>query len=327
MQKFPWQTALSELIRDPNILFDLLNLDKSLLPAALEVSKIFPLKVSQHFVSRMTKANLTDPLLRQVLPLGLEMQQVAGFSEDPLAEKNVNPVPGLLHKYPGRVLITLTGACAIHCRYCFRRYFPYSDNSPGKIGWQPMFNYIKAETSIQEIILSGGDPLVLPDHLLAQFTHAIEQIPHVKRIRIHTRLPIIIPARITDEFLAWLKNINRAVVFVVHVNHAQEINQDIQAVLQAIKANVTFLLNQSVLLRSINDEIETLIALSERLFSAGVMPYYLHMLDKVSGTHHFAVAESFAKKLHTQMTQRLPGYLVPKLVREEPGKLSKTLYL
>lgn len=320
-----WQTELANLITEPAELLQLLQLDMSLLPQAQRASQLFPLRVPRAFVNRMQKANLDDPLLRQVLPLGAELLAEVGYSKDPLQEIATNPLPGLLHKYPGRVLLTLVGACAINCRYCFRRHFPYRDNNPGQRGWQAVLEYIANDPSINEVIFSGGDPLVANDKILAELAQQIAAINHVKILRIHTRLPIVMPSRITEKFIAWLTGTRLKPILVTHVNHAQELDNSVINVLQYLNKAGVSLLNQSVLLRGINDNVASLIKLSESLFTeAGVLPYYIHLLDKVQGAAHFDVAETTAKQLLQQMTQCLPGYLVPRLVKEEAGKSSKT---
>lgn len=324
ISKTRWQKALAELITDPKELLTLLNLDLSLLPAATLAAKYFPLKVTQSFIARIEKGNVNDPLLKQILPLDLELNSVEGYTSDPLQEKNTNPVPGLLHKYHGRVLLTLTGACAIHCRYCFRRNFPYNENNPGRQGWDAIFKYIDHDKNISEVILSGGDPLVMNDKLLTSFTEELSKIPHVKRLRIHTRIPIVLPERITDDLLTWLTNMRLDVCLVVHANHPQEINHEVKTALLKLKHAGISVFNQSVLLRGINDDPKTLITLSQTLFTAGVIPYYLHVLDKVQGTKHFDLPRKRALDLHQALIQQLPGYLVPRLVCEEPGMTAKT---
>lgn len=324
-KKYAWQEALSNLITDPKELLTMLELSPSLLDPALAAALAFPLKVPRSFVSRIEKGNPNDPLLKQILPLGVELNVTPGYETDPLQELAVNPIPGLLHKYYGRVLVTLTGACAVHCRYCFRRHFPYADNNPGTRGWEKISAYIKQETSISEVILSGGDPLAVSDKLLKLFSDSLADLPHLKRLRIHTRLPVVLPERITEEFIAWITSVKLKTVIVIHANHAREINQDVKAALNKLSAAGIMLLNQSVLLRGINDDETSLIELSETLFSAGVLPYYLHVLDKVSGAQHFDLPLTRAHELHAGLVRALPGYLVPRLVCEEPGKPSKTL--
>jgi EF-P beta-lysylation protein EpmB len=320
-----WQEALSDLITDPKELITLLQLDPALLAAANKAASLFPLKVTRDFVARMEKGNPNDPLLQQILPLGKELILTPGYSDDPLQEANTNPVPGLLHKYENRVLATLTNACGVNCRFCFRRLFPYEDNTPSRRGWEKIVAYIAEHPKINEVILSGGDPLSVSDKLLKHFSDALTTIPHVKRLRIHTRLPIVLPSRISDEFIAWIEQLKFDVVIIVHMNHPNEINQDVRTAMQRLRRLGVTLLNQSVLLKGINDRADTLIALSETLFSAGVIPYYLHVLDKTQHTAHFDLDLETAKRLHQAITKSLPGYLVPRLVREDAGMPSKTL--
>lgn len=319
-----WQEALSHVITDPRELWRELQLNPADLPGADEAARLFSLRVPREFVARMEKGNHQDPLLLQVLPSPDELISVAGFCGDPLNEKSVNPIPGLLHKYRSRVLLTLAGSCAINCRYCFRREFPYDKNTPGQQGWQKAIDYIAADPEISEVIFSGGEPLLVKDQSLAQLVTQLEKIPHLKRLRIHTRLPIVIPSRINEELLQWLSACRLPIVICIHCNHANEIDNNVlSALLRLKKANVT-LLNQSVLLKNINDNVEALSDLSERLFTAGVLPYYLNLLDRVNGVAHFEVEEPKAKALIQTLLTRLPGFLVPKLVREIPGRFSKT---
>ncbi|HEV8078496.1 MAG TPA: EF-P beta-lysylation protein EpmB [Marinobacter sp.] len=323
-QSEAWQDALKDLIRTPEALFQALELDISLLPAALKASQSFELRVPRAFVARMHKRDINDPLLRQVLPLGQELLAEPGYSQDPLAEAAANPHPGLIHKYHGRVLLIVTGSCAINCRYCFRRHFPYADNRPGRADWQQALDYIRADTSITEVIFSGGDPLNAPDSQLAWLVNQLEGIQHITRLRIHTRLPIVIPSRITDDCLSWLAHNRFATSVVIHSNHANELDAEVGQALERLRSAGIVLLNQTVLLKGINDDTDTLANLSERLFALGVLPYYLHLLDKVAGAAHFAVGLNQARALHLQLRQRLSGYLVPKLVQELPGEASKT---
>jgi EF-P beta-lysylation protein EpmB len=323
-QKSPWQSELARMVTCPKTLFSLLELDERALQDAMAAAALFPLRVTHSFISRMEKGNLNDPLLRQVLPLGQELATTPGYTNDPLQEKNANPVPGLLHKYQSRVLVTLTSACAIHCRYCFRRSFPYDENTPGRSGWQALIDYIQQDANINEVILSGGDPLAVNDAYLHEFTKALKTLPQIKRLRIHTRLLVVLPERVTPELLAWLTSLSMKPIIVIHANHPNEINGTVKEALALLqKAGVT-LLNQSVLLKNINDNEATLTALSEKLFECGVLPYYLHMLDKVNGAAHFDCTPEKAKQLHASMKRVLPGYLVPKLVVEVAGALSKT---
>lgn len=327
MLKQTWQEDLSDLITDPKELINLLELDPALLDQAIAAARIFPLKVPRTFVAQMQKGNLNDPLLKQVLPLGMELIETLGYGKDPLKEIDANPIPGLLHKYHGRVLVTLTSACAVHCRYCFRRYFPYEDNNPGKRGWEKIFSYLEQDKTITEVILSGGDPLAVSDKMLKMFTDELEKIPHVKRLRIHTRLPIVLPQRITTEFISWITQLRFNVALVVHANHSQEISDNVKLAFKALRQAGVLLLNQSVLLKDVNDDVEILVELSETLFASGVIPYYLHLLDKVQGAAHFAVSEQRIAELYAQLQQKLPGYLVPRMAYEEAGMTSKTLYI
>lgn len=324
-KKSPWQSALISAVTEPKELLEMLGLSMSLLEQAEVATKLFPLKVPKSFIARMQKNDINDPLLRQVLPLGIEKELDPAYSKDPLQEKNANPIPGLLHKYPGRVLLTPTSVCGINCRYCFRRHFPYDENNPGSKGWDLALNYIKNDTSIHEVILSGGDPLVLTEHRLYDFSEKLSQIPQIQRLRIHSRMPIVLPERISAEFIDWISQLKWPLILVVHCNHPNEINQEVIHAMQLLRKTGVILLNQSVLLKGVNDQAETLVALSEKLCQAGIQPYYLHLLDKVEGAKHFDIELENAKSLHSQITQQLPGYLVPKLAYEKAGALSKII--
>lgn len=319
-----WQEQLSDLITDPAELLRELNLDASLLNIPAAVLEGFPLKVPRAFVRRMQPGDAHDPLLRQVLPLTEEGDDTPGFDFDPLSEADFNPQAGILHKYAGRVLLLAAPHCAVHCRYCFRRHFPYQSHVPGKQSWEQSLQWLADNPDIHEVIYSGGDPLAANDKYLAWLTNRISEIPHVSRLRIHTRTPVMIPARVTDELLDWLTATRLQKVMVVHVNHAREIDDEVLAAMQKLKTADVQLLNQSVLLRGVNDSVDALGALSERLFAAGILPYYLHVLDRVKGVAHFDVADDEAKRLHKALISQLPGYLVPRLVREIPGEASKT---
>ena len=318
-----WQQSLANVIRDPQQLFELLELDLSQLPAAIAAAQDFPLKVPRGFAAKMEKGNWHDPLLKQVLPLGQELDYQPGFTKDPLEEAASNPCPGLIHKYHGRVLLIVSGGCAINCRYCFRRHFPYQDNNPSRAQWQQSLQYIADDTSIKEVILSGGDPLVASDRQLAELVEQIADIPHVSRLRVHSRLPIVIPQRITDDCLAWLTGSRLQAVMVIHCNHPNELDSEVGTALEKMANAGITLLNQAVLLGGINDNLAALIALSETLHRHRVLPYYLHLLDRVKGAAHFDTDENHAKQLISEMMTHLPGYLVPKLVREVSNQLSK----
>jgi len=322
-QPAPWQSELASAITDPAELLRLLQLDDALLPAAQRASRLFPLRVPRGYVARMALRDPDDPLLRQVLPLDAEFDQAPGFGEDAVGDLASSLAPGLLHKYQGRVLLVTTAACAVHCRFCFRRHFPYADQTAARGQWDAALKWIGASPDISEVILSGGDPLSLSDHKLGHLTAAVDAIPHIRRIRIHTRQPVVLPERIDDRLLAWVKRLQAAVTIVLHVNHDKEINADFRHACQRLRAAGAMLLNQTVLLRAVNDTGDTLAALSEKLFDCGVMPYYIHLLDRVKGTAHFEVSQSRAQTLIAELLVRLPGYLVPKLVCEKAGAPSK----
>ena len=325
MEVQDWQRELQHCVSKPEVLFELLNLDKSLLPAAHRANQLFPLRVPRGYVARMRRGDVNDPLLRQVLPLDSEFDTVDGYTADPVADLQCMPTPGLLQKYHGRVLLLVTGVCAVHCRYCFRRHFPYADANPARDAWSQALEYIAQRQSIHEVILSGGDPLTLSDSRLARLSQVLEEIQHVKRLRIHTRSPVVLPQRVNASLLAWLTRSRLKKILVIHANHANELDQQVRAALRLLTAGGVTLLNQSVLLRSVNDSLTALTELSEALFDAGVLPYYLHLLDKVQGAAHFEVGERRAASLINQLSARLPGYLVPKLVKEQPGTPAKTL--
>lgn len=319
-----WQQVLAAAITDPGELLGVLGLDRSDLPAALAAAVDFPLRVPRGFVARMEHGNPRDPLLLQVLPTGAELLAIEGFGFDPVGDLKSRQGPGLLQKYHGRALLIATGACAVHCRYCFRRHFPYEDESASARSWQPALDALAADTSINEVILSGGDPLSLSDRRLRQLSDALEALPHIRRLRIHTRQPVVLPERVDAGLIAWLNDVRLQKVVVLHVNHAREIDASVEQACRELAATGATLLNQSVLLAGVNDSAGALADLSESLIGAGVVPYYLHLLDRVSGASHFEVAESVACGLMAELTARLPGYLVPRLVREVPGMPSKT---
>ncbi|MFU8815682.1 MAG: EF-P beta-lysylation protein EpmB [Pseudomonadales bacterium] len=320
----PWQRALANVIRDPRQLLARLQLDPALLPAAERAAKLFPLRVPESFVARMRPGDPTDPLLRQVLPLDAEFAAAPGFLDDPVGDGDALVAGGVLHKYHGRALLVTTGACAIHCRYCFRRHFPYAAANASADGWQAALDYVASSPAISEVILSGGDPLTLSDRRLASLTESLAAIPHVQRLRVHSRLPVVLPERVDDGLLAWLTGSRLQPVVVIHANHGNEIDDQVVAAVTRLRERRVPVLNQAVLMRGVNDQVAALADLSERLFAADVMPYYLHLLDRVRGAAHFEVPEAEAVALHAALTARLPGYLVPRLVREEPGAAAKT---
>jgi len=314
-----WQMDLAHAIRSPTELLETLNISPAELPYIVDNNSDFPLRVPRSYVSRMTKGDPNDPLLRQVLPLKTEYQYTTGFPHDPVGDLPAMITPGLIHKYRGRVLVITTGACAIHCRYCFRRHFPYAEAHLDLNEWQQTIDYIAGDTSISELILSGGDPLTLSDQRLSSLTSSLANITHLKRLRIHTRLPVVLPERIDNGFMAWLSTVQLKTVIVIHANHPNEINSEVRAVLNKLSNAGITLLNQTVLLRGVNNDSSTLIRLSEALFEANVIPYYLHMLDKVLGAADFTVDDNEARELHKELLTSLPGYMVPRLVREQAG--------
>jgi L-lysine 2,3-aminomutase len=319
-----WQEQLANLISDPQELLALLQLNPTSVGYSEAALHSFPLRVTRAYAAKMRVGDPHDPLLRQVLPQHAEMLAAPDLSTDPLQESAYNPAPGILHKYQGRVLLITTQSCAIHCRYCFRRHFPYQDNRLSRAQWRQSLQYVAADSSIKEVIFSGGDPLALANGHLETLLGLVNEIPHVERIRFHTRLPIVLPARVDDSLLAMLRRAPQQCVMVVHANHAQEVDAEVRSACERLRAAGATLLNQSVLLAGINDHVDTLTQLSEQLFAANVLPYYLHLPDNVSGTGHFLVSKPQAITLLQQMQTRLPGYLVPKLVQEEPGAPSKT---
>jgi EF-P beta-lysylation protein EpmB len=315
---------LADAISDPAELCTVLGLDPALILPAIEAAKGFALRVPRSYVARMRYGDPNDPLLLQVLPVAAELEKTQGFVSDPVGDMERRAAPGLLNKYHGRALLIATGACAVHCRYCFRRHFPYAEESALQHGWQPALDRLRADASIDEVILSGGDPWSLSDRRLRQLTDALQAIPHVRRLRVHTRYPIVLPERVDCGLLDWLSGLRLQKVVVMHANHAREIDESVREACRKLAGAGATLLNQSVLLSGVNDTVEALAALSEALFETQVLPYYLHVLDKVQGAAHFDVGQARALQLHEQLTARLPGYLVPRLVREVPGAPAKT---
>jgi EF-P beta-lysylation protein EpmB len=318
-----WQQQLAEAFTSVDDLCNYLELNPVDLPFSLDANRLFSLRIPRAFARAIQKGDPFDPLLAQVLPISNELEAHRDYRHDPVGDITAAVIPGLLHKYEGRVLLINTGSCAIHCRYCFRRNFPYHDYQLSKQQIDKVILYIKANPSISEVILSGGDPLTLSDQRLQQLFVRFNDIPHLKRIRIHSRLPIVLPARITDDLINLFKQSDRRIIVVVHCNHPNELNTCTKLGLQKLKhANIT-LFNQSVLLKNVNDDPEILCQLSEKLFEHEVIPYYLHLLDKATGTAHFNVGKNDALAIYKQMQNRLPGYLLPKLVQEISGEKAK----
>ena len=326
-----WQQELRQCVTDPTELMQLLELDSEVRTKKTNeqrtlqqiVSQQFPLKVPRPFIAKMAKGDLEDPLLKQVLPVLSETMTNSGYSRDPLAERQRSQSAGMIKKYHGRVLLIVSGHCAINCRYCFRRHFPYREHHLNRQQWLNIIADIAADSTISEVIFSGGDPLAVSDNQLTWLTREIAAIPHVKRLRVHTRLPVVIPNRIDANCIAWLKDARLQTVVVLHINHANEIDCQLTAAVARLRRAGVTLLNQTVLLKGINDHADDLTELSERLFSVGIMPYYLHLLDKVDGAQHFDTSEVDAKEIYRQLLSQLPGYLVPKLVREVPDMAYK----
>jgi EF-P beta-lysylation protein EpmB len=323
LQPAPWQQVWRDAVRDPRELLALLGLE-SLAPRLSETAAVqFPLRVPRGFVARMRHGDAYDPLLRQVLPLDQEMRVAPGFALDAVGDAQARAGTGLLQKYRGRALLVTTGSCAVHCRYCFRRHFPYAQETAARDGWSEAVDRIRADASVEEVILSGGDPLSLATAKLAELTDALAAVPHLKRLRIHSRLPVVLPERVDAPLLRWLAALPWPVAFVIHANHANEFDADVDVALRALRAAGAALLNQAVLLRGVNDSVDALANLGERGFAAGVLPYYLHQLDRVAGVAHFEVPDHEALALHAALAARVSGYLLPRLVREIPGDPGK----
>jgi len=318
-----WQQELAEAITSPEELATALGLSPADLAGADEAGRHFRLRVPRSFVARMRRGDPGDPLLRQVLPAAAELADQAEYVADPVGESAALRTPALLQKYRGRALLITTQACAVHCRYCFRREFPYAEHSGDAPRWSEALAAIASDPSLEEIILSGGDPLSLSNARLENLTRALAAIPHVRRIRVHTRQPVVLPSRVDEGLLRWLRTSTRPIVFVLHVNHPNELDTELAAACAKLRATGVTLLNQSVLLAGVNDDVQVLAELSLRLFAAGVLPYYLHALDRVRGSAHFAVPDERAQALAGQLAAGLPGYLVPRLVREVPGAPAK----
>ena len=317
-----WRTLWREAITDTHELLALVGLEH--LASALPADDAgFSLRVPRGFVARMRMGDARDPLLLQVLPQLAELEQVPGFMMDAVGDMAAREARGVLHKYQGRALLIASGSCAVNCRYCFRRHFPYGDEMAAAGQWRQALEHVRQDTSISELILSGGDPLALATSKLEELSRGLADIPHVTRLRIHTRLPVVLPERVDGLFIDWLKALPMQKVVVLHTNHANEFDDSVDEACARMRDADATLLNQSVLLKGINDDADTLIALSERMFAAGVLPYYLHQLDRVQGAAHFEVADASAQALIELMRSHLPGYLVPKLVREVGGAPSK----
>lgn len=318
-----WQKELAFSFTNPEDLLSYLQLPVNAYLEDSKARRLFPMRVPRHFAALMEKGNPDDPLLKQVMPLKDEFVITPGFSEDPLEEHDT-AARGLLHKYESRALLIVRGGCAVNCRYCFRRHFPYADNSVSRSQWEDTLTYLREHTEINEVIFSGGDPLMAKDTQLKWLAQEIAAISHIKRLRIHTRLPVVLPERIDDDFVSWFTQLPLQRIMVLHINHANEVSPSLSKRLQTLRNAGVTLLNQAVLLKDINDSAESQVALNEAVFEAGILPYYLHVLDKVQGAGHFYVADESATTLMAEVIRRLPGFLVPKLVREIGGQPGKT---
>ncbi|MCF6218297.1 MAG: EF-P beta-lysylation protein EpmB [Gammaproteobacteria bacterium] len=320
-----WQSELAKAIRDPKTLLNRLNLSHHQLAERYQACKQFPLRVTESYLSRMRPGDPNDPLLLQILPRGEELDLIDGYGVDPVGDDASTKAPGLLHKYSGRCLLITTAACAIHCRYCFRRHFPYQASRLDEESLTQAMAYIADDSRLSEVILSGGDPLSLSDERLEQIITKLNTIPHLKRLRIHTRQPIALPSRVTDGLLRALNQSRLQQVMVLHFNHANEFDHEVERAMKKLSSCDITLLNQSVLLKGVNDSVSSLKALSEKLFEQQIIPYYLHLLDKTSGAAHFDTPIKQARQLYKGLRAELPGYLVPTLVQEQAGEPNKTV--
>ncbi len=319
-----WQRLWRDAVTDPRELLALVGLADRAEELLAGRDTGFPLRVPRGFVARMRQGDPADPLLLQVLPRPAELATVPGFTADAVGDGAARVATGVIRKYTGRALLIATGSCAIHCRYCFRRHFPYAEETAAAGRWREALDRLAGDPSIEEVILSGGDPLALSNARLAELTDGLAAIPHVRRLRIHTRLPVVLPERVDEGFLDWLARLPLECVVVLHANHANELDDGVAAACRDLREAGAILLNQSVLLRGVNDDADTLAALSNRLVGCGILPYYLHQLDRVAGAAHFEVDDARAIALGEALRARLPGYLVPRLVREIAGADSKT---
>ena len=322
-----WQQEYQNAVRDPVELCQILQLPHSFHEAAKAAAASFPVFATASYIRRMRRGDPRDPLLRQVLPVVNELESPESFSRDPVGDLDAKQRQGLLQKYDGRVLLITTGLCAIHCRYCFRRHYPYDEEPRALEQWQPALDQIADDQSIHEVILSGGDPLTLNDRKLTWLVEQLNAMPHLRRLRVHTRLPIVIPSRVNSELLDWMSNSRLAVYFVLHANHAQELDASVWQSVDKLRSTGAVLLNQAVLLRGVNDSFDALLALCESLSDRGVLPYYLHQLDRVSGAAHFEVPVEQGRALIRELREVLPGYAVPRYVQEIQGERGKTILL
>mgnify|MGYP003584927685 CR=1 FL=1 len=320
-----WLEILANSVSDPQVLLQKLGLPIEKFEKDIAARRLFPLRVPQPFIDKMERSNPHDPLFLQVMSAAREFLTAEGFSKDPLEEQQT-AAPNLLHKYHNRVLLMVKSGCAVNCRYCFRRHFPYDQNKGNKVNWQKALDYIALHQEVEEVIFSGGDPLMAKDDELNWLIKRLENIPHLQRLRIHTRLPVVIPQRITDELCDLLAGSRLPTVLVTHINHGNEIDEFFARAMAKLKNGGVTLLNQSVLLKGINDNAQILKTLSDKLFQTGILPYYLHLLDKVEGSAHFHLEDQRALEIYRDLQRITSGYLVPKLAREIANQSNKTLY-
>ena len=318
-----WQQQLSQGFSSASDLLAFLEIEPA--HASLYAEQQFKTKVPRGFAARMKQGDIYDPLLKQVLAVHDELEIVAHYSTDPLGEKSFNPMPGLIHKYHNRVLLMLSGACAVHCRYCFRRHFPYQDNQPGKLGLREIVDYLKRHPQVNEVILSGGDPMLLNNHYFQTILEYLQELTSLKVVRIHSRIPVVLPSRIEQDWLQLFAPYPWQKIMVTHANHAQELDESVTHAISLLKSSGWMVLNQAVLLAGVNDTLQAQISLSHQLLAAGILPYYLHLLDPVQGAAHFEVPQAQAMSIYSEMQRHLSGYMVPKLVKEQPGRPHKTL--
>jgi EF-P beta-lysylation protein EpmB len=319
-----WQVELARAVSTPAELLRRLGLPD---PGPGTSAPDFPVRVPEGYLARMRPGDPDDPLLRQVLAVPEEQVLTAGYRDDPVGDLEATEAPGLLRKYRGRALLVVTGACPVHCRYCFRRRYPYATGQVSPARWEGVLERLAADPTVSEVVLSGGDPLTVTDEKLRRLVEGLEGIPHLRRLRVHTRAPVVLPSRVDAGLLGWLADTRLPTVFVVHANHPNELGPEAARALGRLRDAGCTVLNQSVLLRGVNDRVEVLAEVSERLFAAGALPYYLHQLDRVQGAAHFEISDDRARSLVSALRARLPGYLVPRLVREEPGQPAKTVLL
>lgn len=319
-----WKLSLKKATTSIEVLCERLNIRIDDLMLRHQASRSFPLRVTESYLNRIQKGTLTDPLLLQILPQAAELIEVKGFVESPLAEESFTVLPGLIRKYKSRVLLTTTGFCPINCRYCFRRNFDYEQNQRNSNDWQPVFDYLHRHPEINEVILSGGDPLSLTDRALAKLLGGLSDIPNINTVRFHSRIPVILPNRITRSLLKLLSTSKMTTLMVLHINHLNELNNEVKSYLNLLQSHGIRLFNQSVLLKGVNDSLEDQVNLLTTLFAWDIKAYYLHLLDKVKGAQHFYCSDESAIALFDAMRAALPGYMLPKLVRETPHDIAKT---